>query len=462
MAETSPRPGSGFAPLNRTGYWIAYLSPVLGLTVLALADRFLIRRWLSPGVADPVVLAVALLLTLVYSHLFLTRIKAQASLGAHLLKTTEHQRDQLRTLQEAMTAIAGDRDWEIILARVVELSRDLTGARYGALAVLNDDETIARFITSGLSEEEQRAIGSLPRGRGLLGEVIHTKRPLRVDRIQDHPASVGWPPGHPEMTTFLGIPVLFRDQVVGHLYLTDKETGPFTADDEELVSLLASQAAVLITNARLNRELERLAVVDERQRIGMDLHDGTIQGLYGVILALDGLMARLPESAEPIRSVLDDLSNRLSRITSDIRHYIFDLRQEHRPWPDVVRQLIDDLGLVGVAHVHMADEGYRRLTSHQLDHIQAFVQEALANAARHAGAASIDITWRGEGSRYRITVEDNGRGFDPRHPEVRKNGHFGLQHLNQRAHELSGECSVTSSPGEGTRVELTAPFDPLA
>jgi signal transduction histidine kinase len=460
MAEPhrEPPPPAPFVPLTRAGYWIAYLSPLVGLTVLGLLDRLVLDRIWPARIVDPIVFVVALVVTFLYSHGFLNRIKAQAAVAARLLATTERQRDRLRALQEAMTTIAGDRDWEIILDRVVELSRELTGAKYGALAVLNPDETIARFITAGMSEVERQAIGSLPRGRGLLGEVIRHKRPLRVDNIAAHPASVGWPPHHPAMTTFLGVPVLFRDQTVGHLYLTDKEGGPFTADDEELVSLLASQAAVLITNARLNRELERLAVVDERQRIGMDLHDGTIQSLYGVMLAIDTLLPRIPDSMEDVRAVLDDLGDRLSRITNDIRHYIFDLREERPEWPEAIRRLVGELGLDGVAHIHTADLTYRRLTARESDHIHAWVQEALTNVARHAHATSIDITWRGEGSRYRIIVEDNGVGFDPSHP--RQAGHFGLQHLEQRARELGGTCHIQSTPGQGTRLELSAPFGP--
>ena len=447
-----------FLPLTRAGYWFAYLSPLVGLTVLGMLDRLVLDRIWPPTLVDPLVFGVALVVTFLYSHGFLSRIKAQSALSARLLATTERQRDRLRALQEAMTTIAGDRDWEIILARVVALSRELTGARYGALAVLNPDESIARFITSGLSDDERHAIGSLPRGRGLLGEVIRTKRALRVDNIAAHPAAVGWPLHHPVMTSFLGMPVLFREQVVGHLYLTDKAGGVFTADDEELVGLLASQAAVLITNARLNRELERLAVVDERQRIGMDLHDGTIQSLYGVMLAIDALLPQIPANLNTVHAVLDDLGDRLSRITNDIRHYIFDLREDRPDWPDTLRRLTADLGLTQITHIHTADLTYRRLTGREADNIRAWVQEALTNVARHAQASSIDITWRGEGGRYRITVEDDGVGFDPEH--ARHPGHFGLQHLDQRARDLGGVCEIHSELGRGTRVELLAPFAP--
>lgn len=449
-------PSSLFTPLTRTGYWVAYLSPLAGLLGLALIDRGLARLW-PTRTADIVTFLIAIILTLLYSHGFLSRIKVQYAEISRLFATSERQRERLRLLQEAMTTIAQDRDWETILQRVVELSRELTGARYGALAALNPDETIARFITSGMSPEEIHAIGSLPRGKGLLGEVIKTRRALRVDNIQRHPASTGWPAGHPPMATFLGMPILFRDQVVGHLYLTEKTGGSFTQDDEELVALLASQAAVLITNARLNRELERMAVVDERQRIGMDLHDGTIQALYGVMLTIDTLLSKIPpKDPLAIRTTLDDLGDRISTITNDIRHYIFDLKQDRQDWQQEAESIIQELGLKDSAHVHTADRRFRELSPHQLDNVLAFLREALTNAARHARARHVDVTWMSSAEGFRMVIEDNGRGFDPHHAV--DPSHFGLQHLDQRARDLGGESHILSHPGDGTKVELLAPF----
>jgi signal transduction histidine kinase len=458
VTERPARPR--LTPLTRGGLWIAYLSPLVGLILLGLFDRLVLVHWWPNATADWVTLALALVLTLIYSHAFLTRIRAQYDEVERLLATTRHQRDRLRLLQEALTAIAGNRDWQTILERVVELSRELTGARYAALAVLNPDESIARFITSGMTPEEIRRIGSLPRGRGLLGEVIRSRRPLRVDDISKHPLAVGWPPGHPVMTTFLGVPVLYHDQVMGHLYLTDKADGPFTADDEELVGLLAAHAAVLISNARLNRQIEDLAVVEERQRIGMDLHDGTIQSLYGVTLALDTLIPKIPPELTEVRRVLDELGDRLTRIMNDIRHYIFDLRHAPQDWHQAVLRIVEELGLASRARIHASDRLFEELSLRQQETVLAWMREALSNVARHAYATRVEVTWRGEGDRFRVVVEDDGIGFDPAAQPVP--GHFGLVHLRQRAEELGGQITITSTPGEGTRVELTAPMVPPA
>jgi signal transduction histidine kinase len=448
--KTSVLPG-------RRWYWWPYFWPVVGLLAVAAVDRALLVRVWPEQTADLVSFLTIVILAVVYGWTYQTAVERQYTQVVRLLATTQEQRDQLRALQEAMTIIAQDREWEKILLRVVEVARELTGARYGALAVLSDDETIVRFITSGLTPEEIRRIGALPTGKGLLGEVIRRRKPLRVSRISDHPASSGWPPGHPVMTTFLGMPILFRDLVVGHLYLTDKAGGEFTANDEELVMLLASEAAVLITNARLNERIEELAVVEERERIGMDLHDGTIQSLYGVSLALDALLAQVPNDAVALRDGLDDAADRILSIIQDIRHYIFGLRQAERQWRSSVEGLAKNLGLSRIVRVQAADEGFRRLSPREQDVVIAWVHEALSNVARHAHAGSVTVSWSSGEDGFTVLVEDDGVGFNPG-ATVQEPGHFGLTHLARRAEALRGTMRLDSEPGRGTRVVLTAPY----
>lgn len=455
-SESPRRPP--LTPLTPAGYWVAYLSPLLGLGFLAVVDRSVLARVLPLPTADAATFILALVVTFIYSHGFLTRIRAQYDETERLLDTTERQRDRLHLLQEALTTMAANRDWEVILQRVVELSRELTGARYGALSVWDEDGNLARFITSGLTPQETMAIGPPPTGRGLLGVMHASSTAVRVDDIAQHPAHTPFPPHHPAMTTFMGVPVKFRDQVLGHLYLTDKPAGPFTADDEELVGLLAGQAGVLITNARLNQELERLAVVEERQRIGMDLHDGTIQSLYGVMLTIDALLAETPEEAQELRAALDALGDRLARISDDIRHYIFDLKQDRQEWRESVQDIAEGLGLLPMAEIREADQGYLKLSSRQLADVISFVREALTNVARHAHASHVSITWRTCGRSFRVEVQDNGVGFDATAPAPPD--HFGLRHLHERAMNLGGKLTLTSRSGEGTIVALTAPTEP--
>ncbi|MGC8487486.1 MAG: GAF domain-containing protein [Clostridia bacterium] len=455
--SSEPTRAPSLAPLTRGGYWFAYIGPAAALTALGIVDRGILVHYWPESRTDPFLFLVAIVLTLLYSHVFLRRIKVVSAQSAELLNTTQAQRDRLRFLHEAMLSIAGERDWEVILTRVVELSREITGARYGALAVLNADGGIARFITVGLTDEQKSAIASLPRGVGLLGEVMRKRQTLRIDNITAHPSAAGFPPGHPAMTTFLGVPAVFGSQVVAHLYLTDKEGGPFTADDEDVVSLIAGQAAVLVTNARLNREVERLAVVEERQRIGMDLHDGTIQSLYGVTLAIDTLLPKIPPELTDVRRVLDELGDRLSRITTDIRHYIFDLRQNRDDWPTVVSRIADELGISSIVRVEAADAGYRHLSAGAAEQVEGWIREALTNVARHAAASSVRVMWRSDGGSFRVTVDDNGVGFDPNTASVA--GHYGLMDLRERARSLGGRFDLKTAPQGGTHVTLEAQLD---
>jgi signal transduction histidine kinase len=177
---------------------------------------------------------------------------------------------RLRALLEAGIALASELSLDSLLQRLTEVAARLTGARYAALGVIDPTGArLERFVTHGLDEETRLAIGDPPHGRGLLGALISDARPLRLHAISDDPRSVGFPPNHPPMGTFLGVPVLLRGVAYGNLYLTEKEGGgDFTKEDQELVGLLAAQAAVSIENARLyesatrwSRQLESLIEV---------------------------------------------------------------------------------------------------------------------------------------------------------------------------------------------------------
>jgi two-component system, NarL family, sensor histidine kinase DevS len=177
--------------------------------------------------------------------------------------------DRLRAIVDAGVALASELSLDAVLQRIVEAAAELTAARYAALGVLDPSgQFLERFIVTGVDAETHAAIGDLPRGRGILGALIEDARPLRIDNIADDPRSVGFPPNHPPMRSFLGVPILLRGVAYGNLYLTEKEDGaPFTEEDEELTQLLSSQAAVAIENARLyeaaTRWLKQLESLNE-------------------------------------------------------------------------------------------------------------------------------------------------------------------------------------------------------
>ena len=164
---------------------------------------------------------------------------------------------KLARLIDAGRGLLSELDPETVLDRLLETAADLTDARYAALGILDDQRReLARFLTRGIDEDTHRTIGELPRGRGLLGVLIEDPRPLRLEDVGDHPRSYGFPPGHPPMRTFLGVPIQIRGQAWGNIYLTDKLGGePFTPEDEEAVVVLADWAAIAIENARLYRDV---------------------------------------------------------------------------------------------------------------------------------------------------------------------------------------------------------------
>lgn len=183
----------------------------------------------------------------------------------------ELDRDQLSRLLEVGRGLVSELDLEAVLEQVLHAARDLTGARYAALGILDDEkQELERFLFVGVDEETQARIGRLPRGRGILGELIRHPEPLRLARISDHPRSYGFPAEHPPMTTFAGAPVMIRGEVFGNLYLTDKEDGEFHQQDEELLVILSQWAAIAIENARLYEGAESRRADLERAVRGLE------------------------------------------------------------------------------------------------------------------------------------------------------------------------------------------------
>ena len=207
---------------------------------------------------------------------------------------------QLRRLLEVGRRVVQELDLDALLNEVLAAACEVTGARYAAFGVLDGDRTsLARFVTRGIDEDGRRAIGDLPRGRGILGALIDDPRSLRLERIEDHPRSYGFPPGHPPMTSFLGAPVLVRGQAWGNVYLTDKDAGPFTAADEEALELLAGWAAVAIENAHLYERVRRRR--DELARVnGRLAATSAIARAVGTETDLDRVLELVVERARGI------------------------------------------------------------------------------------------------------------------------------------------------------------------
>jgi signal transduction histidine kinase len=370
--------------------------------------------------------------------------------------------EQLESLDEATRAIAGIVNLEVALQLVVDRVRELLGARYAALGIAEPDGRIERFITSGITAEQRSAIGPIPQGHGLLGLIIREGRTLRVPDISAHASSVGFPPNHPPMRSLLGVPVTTQGRTVGNFYLTDRVDGlPFTDEDQRLVERFALHAGIAIENARLHEQVGQLAVVNERDRIGRDLHDGIIQSLYAVALSLEDVPELMTDAPADAADRVDRAIEAINLAIRDIRNFIYGLRSEAVDGANVLAGLAALADEVRQQSLLEVDVDLDQNVSLGLDdeagrHLLQLAREALSNASRHgrAGRISVALLANPRGG-ARLEIADDGLGFDPSQP--RQPGHHGLANMAARADAVRGALTVDSRPGAGTRVILFLP-----
>ncbi len=373
---------------------------------------------------------------------------------------------ELEALVDATREIAAILDLEPVLQLIVDRVRSLVGADYAALGIVGANERIDRFITSGISTEERARIGAPPRGLGLLGLIIREGRSYRIANIAEHPDSAGFPPNHPPMTSFLGVPVSVHGRSVGNLYLTDKRDAPeFSDADRLLVEMFSLRAGIAIENARLHEQVQRLAVVEERERISRDLHDGIIQAIYGVALSLEDVPSLMGSDPEEAEQRVDHAIDSLNLAIREIRTFILGLRSELLHGADVVAgvaTLVEEFATSGTADIELELSIDPHIAAglpvnHRVQLLQ-MTREALSNATRHARATTIRLALRSVAGAIVLTVEDDGVGFDV--GDEPPAGHLGLANLRQRAAALGGMMTIESSPGEGTRLEIRIPLAP--
>jgi signal transduction histidine kinase len=369
---------------------------------------------------------------------------------------------RLRSLLKANQAIIENLDLGVVLQRIVEAAVELVDAQYGALGVISPHGDLEQFINVGMTPEQVAIVGHLPSGRGLLGAVIDNPHPIRIPLIAEHELSVGFPPNHPAMTSFLGVPVRVRDAVYGNLYLTNQKSGAFSEEDEQLVTALAATAGIAIENARLFAEVtearshrQRLELLEERGRIARDLHDHVIQQLFGTGLELQSIagstsdesvkerivqsVAQLDASISQIRTVIFALTVSTENTSAGVRHAIIDLANELAP------------ALGGTPAVSFSGPVDLVVTDALAEDVLAVSREAMTNVVRHASAthASIDLTV--SDGRIRLTVTDNGTGMS------KSERRSGLANLEQRAQLREGTFSIASSK-KGTTLQWSVPL----
>jgi signal transduction histidine kinase len=364
---------------------------------------------------------------------------------------------QLRRLLDAVLSIGSELDLAEALQRIIEVATDLVGAQYGALGVLDETGTrLAQFITTGIDETARAAIGHLPEGHGILGLLIVEPKPIRLPDLRDHPDSFGFPPNHPPMRSFLGVPIRVRGNAFGNLYLCDKAGGDvFTDIDEEMVTALAGAAGIVIDNARLHARVADLAMFEDRERIARELHDTVIQRLFATGLTLQATVRLVdqPEVVKRLEGLVDDLDTTVRHI----RSVIFELHTARLPGNSLRQAVLElcaesarSMGFEPVAHF---DGPIDTLVEDDLAaHVLAVLQEALSNVTRHADADHVEVALVIDDGQLVMTVTDDGRGIDEG-----VSGGRGLDNMRVRAARFGGDVEWEAAPAGGTILRWCAP-----
>ncbi len=551
--------------------------------------------------------------------------------------TREQIEERLVALHKASLELVSNLSPEAVLEHIIHIAREQAGARYAALGVIDEEGGLERFIPVGMSPEEISLLEHPPVGLGLIGALMNERRTIRVPEIGSDPRHVGFPSNHPPMKSFLGVPILLGENLLGVIYLTEKiDYREFTENDERVIETLAAYAAVAISNsrlykdlverdealsqrnedlallndvasalassleldevlertldrvmhylkveageiflveengqelrlamhrgegaqafwtkdrftlgegfvgtaakigkplvstalqqdlrylrravveagfrclasvpltshgtvvgvmniatrqerrierreifllsaigtwagitienARLHRQARRLAVLEERERIGMDLHDGIVQSIYAVGLALDFARLALEEDPQQARQKIEQAIQGLNSTIGDIRAYISDLRPRQfggEGLMEGLQRLVDEYRANTNADAELTGpkEGVNSLPPSHANILFHICQEALANAAKHSHAPHVDVrVWRTQ-DRLLLEVADNGKGFDPQ--KTNHNLGHGLSNMHTRAHKVGGDVEITSEPGQGTTVLAWVPI----
>ena len=368
----------------------------------------------------------------------------------------------LKAVSDAVLAVAAELSVDEVLQRLVDCARELAGARYAALGIPDGSGGFRRFLVAGMTDELIEAMGPLPRTHGMLGAMLHADGAYLTDDIHRDPRFRGWwPRQHPDMRSFLGVPIVAPEGVIGAFYLTEKEGAEtFGERDREVIELLAAHAAIAITNARLYERSRELSILSERNRLALELHDVVSQKLFSLNLAADAAATLLDRDPEQARPQLDRVRDLAREALAELRSLILGLRPaqlDRDGLEGVLRKEATMLEQVHGIAVRLESDGPIASDDPGRDaEILRIAEEALHNAVRHAAAHTVTVRLRGGEGALTIEVADDGVGFDPADPELRSH-HLGLTSMEERARRLGGRLALSSSCPGGTVVRLEVP-----
>ncbi|GAA3189331.1 histidine kinase [Dactylosporangium siamense] len=404
-------------------------------------------------------------------------------------------RDELREVSAAVLAVTAHLSVREVLQTIVAAARRLLDAEYAALGIPDGNGSFREFLADGLSDAQWRAIGPLPRQHGLLGAMLRDPNPVRSADIRSHPRFEGWPAAHPEMVDFLGMPIVDGDEILGEIFLANKRRQPaaptapphsaaapppspaapppspaapppsavrggFDADDEELLRLLATHAAIAIVNARLYERSRELSIVEERQRIARELHDAVTQKLFSLRLTAEAATALVTRDPQRAVAELDTVRRLAADATAELKSIVVGLRPADLAGDGLATALqrqAELLDRVHAARIRFTGDQVPKLSEERQEAAYRVAQEALHNALRHGDPRHVDIHLRRSGRGFTLSVTDDGTGFDTARPVKTAQRRLGLASMRERARSVGGRLTVASKPGAGTTVTMEVP-----
>lgn len=432
---------------------LAIVLPVAAVVAMEIARYFLLgtMSW-EKRLALDIVLVAAIVVFSIIIFRFVDEMQERL----------RRQNAELLALHGAALDVTADLSRDIVLKKVVEQARNLVGAKYGALSVVDHDNRILSFITAGITNEERENIGPPPVGHGLLGVVLREGQRLRLKDLTSHPHSHGFPAHHPPMHSLLAVPIPCKGPFLGNLYLTEKlDHQLFTLDDEETLTRFALQAALAIDNAYLHEQVGDLAVAQERLRIAHEMHDGLAQILGYVntkVQAAEMYLKR--DKTEEAGTQLRELASAARQAYSDVRESIIGLRTmpgPKRSLSDVLREFIERWEEMSGVSASFTLDSRVQLTAAQELQLIRIVQESMTNIRKHAKATNARIEIRQEANKVVGTIVDNGIGFNAAARARGEFPQFGLSTMRERAESIKGALVIESAVGSGTTVTFEIP-----
>ena len=368
---------------------------------------------------------------------------------------------ELEAVSSAVLAVTQQLSVREVLQTIVAAARSLLDAEYAALGVPDEAGTFAEFVADGVTDEQWRAIGPVPRQHGMLGAILRERRSQLLTDVRADPRYRGWPAAHPIIKDFLGVPILSGGadgEILGAIYLGNRRAaGGFSGDDERVLRVLAAHAAIALTNARLYERSRELTIVEERQRIARELHDAVAQKLFSLRLTAEAARALVVEDPDRAAAELETVRRLAADALDELHQVVIELRPADLAGDGLVavlRKQVDILNRVHDAKVTIVGGEWRRLPLDQEEGILRVVQEALHNALRHAAASTITVRLEASATDgVRVAVVDDGVGFDMSAGPAGAH-RLGLASMRDRARAMGCRLTVSSHPGRGTTVAL--------